>query len=186
MVLDMATTVAAYGKVKAKAQRGEADAAGLDDRSPGPAADGPQARRGGLPAADRRLQGLRSGAHRGLAGRHAQRRGHGPRRDRLQPRRHQHHQHRAGCHGHRFERLRRCRAISRPASTGWCATCRASERMPGVERIWLPGEQSHERRATNERDGIPLSAVLHRQLQDFAREIGIPALETIDTTKETT
>lgn len=63
---------------------------------------------------------------------------------------------------------------------------RASERMPGVERIWLPGEQSHGRRATNEGEGIPLSAVLHRQLQDFAREIGIPVLETIDTTKETT
>ena len=59
LVLDMATTVAAYGKVKTRAQRGEADARGLDDRSPGPAAHRPQARRRGLSFADRRLQGLR-------------------------------------------------------------------------------------------------------------------------------
>ena len=66
----------------------------------------------------------------GLAGRHAQRRGDGPRRDRLQPRRHQHHQHRPGRHGDRLERLRRRRAISRPASTGWCATCAPASACP--------------------------------------------------------
>jgi L-2-hydroxycarboxylate dehydrogenase (NAD+) len=60
VVLDMATTVAAYGKVKAKA-----------------ATHGPQARRRGLPAADRRLQGLRPGTRHRPARGHAQRRGDG-------------------------------------------------------------------------------------------------------------
>ena len=46
-------------------------ARGLDDRPAGPAADRPEARRRGLPAADRRLQGLRPGADRRPAGRHA-------------------------------------------------------------------------------------------------------------------
>ena len=45
IVLDMATTVAAYGKVKAKAQRGEIDARGLDDRPRGQAAHRSEARR---------------------------------------------------------------------------------------------------------------------------------------------
>jgi LDH2 family malate/lactate/ureidoglycolate dehydrogenase len=64
---------------------------------------------------------------------------------------------------------------------------RASERMPGVERIWLPGEQSQERRAANERDGIPVPSALLEQLDAFAREMGIPALRTTEPTpKETT
>jgi LDH2 family malate/lactate/ureidoglycolate dehydrogenase len=54
---------------------------------------------------------------------------------------------------------------------------RASERMPGVERIWLPGEQSHARRATNARDGIALPAALCRQLDAFALEMGMPTLQ---------
>jgi L-2-hydroxycarboxylate dehydrogenase (NAD+) len=54
---------------------------------------------------------------------------------------------------------------------------RASERMPDVDRIWLPGEQSHERRQINERDGVPLPAVLLRQLDTFAREMGLPVLQ---------
>ena len=53
---------------------------------------------------------------------------------------------------------------------------RASERMPGVERIWLPGEQSHDKRARNERDGMALPAALLKQLDDFARELGMPTL----------
>jgi L-2-hydroxycarboxylate dehydrogenase (NAD+) len=56
---------------------------------------------------------------------------------------------------------------------------RASERMPEVDRIWLPGEQSHERRLANERDGIPIASVLLGQLQTFARDVGIPALQAI-------
>ncbi len=62
IVLDMATTVAAYGKVKTKAQRGETMPEGwMMDRQGRPLTD-PQARQRGLPAAHRRLQGLRPGA----------------------------------------------------------------------------------------------------------------------------
>jgi L-2-hydroxycarboxylate dehydrogenase (NAD+) len=53
---------------------------------------------------------------------------------------------------------------------------RDSERMPGVERIWLPGEQSHERRALYERDGIPLAPALMTQLDKVALELGVPTL----------
>ena len=62
IVLDMATTVAAYGKVKTKAQRGETMPEGwMIDRA-GPAAHRSEARQRRLPAADRRLQGLRARA----------------------------------------------------------------------------------------------------------------------------
>ena len=53
---------------------------------------------------------------------------------------------------------------------------RDSERMPGVERIWLPGEQSHERRAQYEREGIPLAPALMTQLDKVALELGVPTL----------
>ncbi len=96
IVLDMATTVAAYGKVKAKAARGEMMPEGWMIDREGTAAHGSEARGRGLPAADRRLQGLRPGTRRGPHRGHAQRRGHGARRDRLQRRRRERHQHRAG------------------------------------------------------------------------------------------
>ena len=54
---------------------------------------------------------------------------------------------------------------------------RGSERMPGVERIWLPGEQSNERREANERDGMALPEALLKQLDTFAQELGIPTLQ---------
>jgi L-2-hydroxycarboxylate dehydrogenase (NAD+) len=53
---------------------------------------------------------------------------------------------------------------------------RASEKMPGVERIWLPGEQSHAKRESNERDGMVLPPTLLAQLDKFAIEIGISTL----------
>lgn len=55
---------------------------------------------------------------------------------------------------------------------------RASERMPDVERIWLPGEQSHEKRMTNARDGIAIGSVLLQQLDAFADEMGMPRLQS--------
>ena len=45
LILDMATTVAAYGKVKVAAQQGQDDAGRLDDRPRRPAADRPEPRR---------------------------------------------------------------------------------------------------------------------------------------------
>jgi len=53
---------------------------------------------------------------------------------------------------------------------------RASERMPGVARIWLPGEQSHGKRIANEREGLALPPALRAQLDGLARELAIPPL----------
>jgi LDH2 family malate/lactate/ureidoglycolate dehydrogenase len=54
---------------------------------------------------------------------------------------------------------------------------RGSARMPGVDRIWLPGEQSHARRTANERDGLALSPPLLAQLDTVARDLGISRLQ---------
>jgi LDH2 family malate/lactate/ureidoglycolate dehydrogenase len=56
---------------------------------------------------------------------------------------------------------------------------RNSERMPGVERIWLPGEQSHEKRVRYEKGGIPLPNVLVDELQALAHELGVSPLVTM-------
>jgi LDH2 family malate/lactate/ureidoglycolate dehydrogenase len=53
---------------------------------------------------------------------------------------------------------------------------RGSQKMPGVERIWLPGEQSHAKRIANERDGLALPPALRTQLDAFARDLGIAPL----------
>jgi len=53
---------------------------------------------------------------------------------------------------------------------------RGSQRMPGVDRIWLPGEQSHAKRIANQRDGLALSAALLAQLDTVARDLAIPVL----------
>jgi LDH2 family malate/lactate/ureidoglycolate dehydrogenase len=49
---------------------------------------------------------------------------------------------------------------------------REGERAPGVDRIWLPGEPEHERRAQRTRDGIPLAPQLVSELQRLAAEVG--------------
>ncbi len=51
-----------------------------------------------------------------------------------------------------------------------------SQRMPNVDRIWLPGEQSNARRIEYMRNGIPLAASLRQNLDQFADEIGIKRL----------
>jgi LDH2 family malate/lactate/ureidoglycolate dehydrogenase len=53
---------------------------------------------------------------------------------------------------------------------------RQSERLPGVERIWLPGEQSHLRRQTYAQEGIPLPAALHADLAELAQALRIEPL----------
>ena len=53
---------------------------------------------------------------------------------------------------------------------------RASERLPGVERIFLPGEQSDEKRERYSRIGVPLAAGLVRQLDELAYDLGIERL----------
>jgi LDH2 family malate/lactate/ureidoglycolate dehydrogenase len=53
---------------------------------------------------------------------------------------------------------------------------RGAERLPGVERIWLPGEQSHQRRQQYATTGIPLSAGVVADLTTLAGELGIAPL----------
>jgi len=55
---------------------------------------------------------------------------------------------------------------------------RDSEKMPGVERIWMPGEQSHARVAANRRDGIPLAPGVMAGLDRVAQELEIAPLRT--------
>jgi LDH2 family malate/lactate/ureidoglycolate dehydrogenase len=52
-------------------------------------------------------------------------------------------------------------------------TLRASPRLPGVERIWLPGEQSHLKRLDRMKSGIPLPPSLKKSLDELAKELGI-------------
>jgi L-2-hydroxycarboxylate dehydrogenase (NAD+) len=58
---------------------------------------------------------------------------------------------------------------------------RASERMPGVDRIWMPGEQSNDKRAAGEREGIAIGPVLLQQLDQFAQEMGMTKLSETST-----
>lgn len=53
---------------------------------------------------------------------------------------------------------------------------RKSQRLPGVDRIRLPGEGTHIARADNEKNGIPLPAALLEALGKLAGELGIAPL----------
>ena len=53
---------------------------------------------------------------------------------------------------------------------------RASQRLPGVDRIRLPGEGSHAARTDRMKNGIPLSAPLAASLDQLAGELKIAPL----------
>jgi LDH2 family malate/lactate/ureidoglycolate dehydrogenase len=53
---------------------------------------------------------------------------------------------------------------------------RESERLPGVDRIWLPGEQSRLTRLKREQDGVPIPGALRATLDTLADEVGAPRL----------
>lgn len=176
VVLDMATTVAAYGKVKAKAQRGEMMPLGwMIDRLGQPLLDPKRADEGflmpiggykgyGLSLIVGLLAGTLNGASMGK-----------------QVIDFNHDDTTVTNTGQAIM------AIDLSAFgdvAGFKARVdqlvrelRGSERMPGVERIWLPGEQSNERREANERDGMALPEALLKQLDTFAQELGIPTLQ---------
>jgi LDH2 family malate/lactate/ureidoglycolate dehydrogenase len=60
------------------------------------------------------------------------------------------------------------------------ADLRASQRLPGVEQIRLPGDRRRACRIERLRDGIPLPVALMAQLDKLAGEIGIEALSARD------
>src|SRR5882757_352244 len=55
-------------------------------------------------------------------------------------------------------------------------TMRGAERLPGVERIWLPGEQSHLKRVDRLEHGIPMPKPLRDSLDAAARDLGVAPL----------
>jgi L-2-hydroxycarboxylate dehydrogenase (NAD+) len=55
-------------------------------------------------------------------------------------------------------------------------TMRGAERLPGVERIWLPGEQSHRKRQDRIANGIPMPKPLRASLDSAARDFGVEPL----------
>ena len=54
---------------------------------------------------------------------------------------------------------------------------RGSQRMPGVARIAMPGERSEETRISRGRDGIPIAPALQRGLDQLADELKIAPLD---------
>jgi LDH2 family malate/lactate/ureidoglycolate dehydrogenase len=53
---------------------------------------------------------------------------------------------------------------------------RESQPLPGVERVWLPGEQSHNKRIERLAGGIPIPPTLQKSLDELASELDISAI----------
>jgi LDH2 family malate/lactate/ureidoglycolate dehydrogenase len=179
IVLDMATTVAAYGKVKTKALRGEMMPEGwMIDRTGKPLTDPKRAEEGmllplgGMEAGYKgfglaMIIGLIAGTLGGAA----------MGKDVID-------------FNHDDDSVTNTgQAICaiNVAAFGDVATFKAavdtlvrdfrdSERIPGVERISVPGERSAEMRATRTRDGIPIAPALMRNLDQLADELGMAKL----------
>ena len=175
VVLDMATTVAAYGKVKAKAKRGEMMPEGwMIDREGRPLLDPNRANEGFL---------LPIGGHKGyglalMVGLLAGTLGGGAMgRDVID-------------FNADFVSVTNTgqailmidlAAFGEPAQFKEAVDVlvrdlRNAERLPGVERIWLPGEQSHERRKRYREEGIPLGDALIADLRALAEALDIEPL----------
>jgi L-2-hydroxycarboxylate dehydrogenase (NAD+) len=54
---------------------------------------------------------------------------------------------------------------------------RNSQKLPGVERIWLPGEQSHAKLLERRAHGVPMPKALRDSLDAVARDLAIAPLE---------
>jgi LDH2 family malate/lactate/ureidoglycolate dehydrogenase len=175
VVLDMATTVAAYGKVKSRAQRGEALPEGwMIDRDGRPLTDPKRAEEGfllpiggykgyGLALVFGLLAGTLNGAAMG--------------RDVID---FNHDDASATNTGQAILAIDPA-AFGDPADFRLrvdevVREMRGSRRLPGVERIWLPGEQSHAKRIAYARDGIPVAPALLKGLDGLADELGVARL----------
>ena len=176
IVLDMATTVAAYGKVKAKAQRGEMMPEGwMIDRQGKPLLDPTKSDEGFLlPIGGYKgyglslVVGILAGTLNGAA---------------------------MGSQVIDFNKdfvsttnTGQAIAVIDPSAFGdidefkqnvdrLIQELRSAERMPGVDRIWLPGEQSHHKRNDHETKGVLLAPGLVKQLNELAAERHIAPLQ---------
>ncbi len=54
---------------------------------------------------------------------------------------------------------------------------RNSQRLPGVERIWLPGEQSHAKLMDRRAHGVPMPKALRDSLDAVARDLDVAPLD---------
>jgi len=179
IVLDMATTVAAYGKVKTKALRGETmpegwmiDRAGKPLTDPKRADEGMLLPLGGMEAGYKgyglaMIIGLLAGTLGGAA----------MGRDVID---FNHDDDSVTNTGQAIAAINVAAfgdvAVFKAAVDRLVRDFRGSERMPGVERIFVPGERSQQTRATRSRDGIPLPPALMRGLDQLADELGIAKL----------
>jgi len=176
VVLDMAPTVAAYGKVRLKAQRGEPMPVGwMIDRDGKPLTDAKRADEGYLlPIGDYKgyglslIIGILAGALNGAAlGRDV---------------------------------VDFVKETAKPTNTGHAVAAiaveafmppaafkravdavvrdiRNSRRLPDVERIFLPGEQSHAKFLERRANGVPMPKPLRESLDALARELNVAPLE---------
>jgi L-2-hydroxycarboxylate dehydrogenase (NAD+) len=175
IVLDMAPTVAAFGKVRLKMQRGEEMPVGwMIGRDGKPLTDPRRAEEGLLlPIGDYKgyglslIIGLLAGTLNGAAfGREVI--------DFVKE------QGKATNTGHAVmaisvEAFAPVAAFKRQVDAA-IRTMRGAERLPGVERIWLPGEQSHLKRQERAKSGIPMPKPLRDSLDAAARDLGIAPL----------
>ena len=172
IVLDMATTIAAYGKVKTKAQRGETMPVGwMMDRDGKPLTDPKRANEGFLlPIGEYKGYGLAlvigilSGTlNRAAMGRDVVDFNH----DDTTPTNTGHAivAISVEAFGPLDEFKRGIDALVRDI--------RGSRRLPGVERIWLPGEQSHAKRTERTKLGVPIPAALLASLNGLAADLAI-------------
>jgi L-2-hydroxycarboxylate dehydrogenase (NAD+) len=176
IVLDMSPTVAAYGKVRLKAQRGEDMPVGwMIDREGKPLTDQKRADKGHLlPIGDYKgsglslIIGLLAGAlNRAALGRDV---------------------------------IDFVKEAGKATNTGQAIAAiaveafmppvefkravdrvirdiRNSRRLPGVERIWLPGEQSHAKLRDRRAHGVPMPKSLRDSLDAVARDFNIALLD---------
>ena len=56
---------------------------------------------------------------------------------------------------------------------------RNSARLPGVDRIWLPGEQSHGKRQRYADQGIPVPLAVKQDLDALSEQLQVPKLVTL-------
>ncbi len=172
IVLDMATTVAAYGKVKTAAQRGEAMPEGwMIDREGRPLTDPKRASEGlllpiggykgyGLALVFGLLAGTLNGAAMGRDVVDFNNDDTSPTNT-----------------GHVIVAINvamfRDIGEFKASVDQLIRDIRDSKRLPGVDAVRLPGEQSHATRAERSRLGIPLPQALATGLDQLADELGI-------------
>ncbi len=176
IVLDMATTVAAYGKVKAKAKRGEMMPEGwMIDRQGQPLLDPTRSEEGFLlPIGGYKgyglalIVGLLAGTLQGAAmGKDVV----DFNKDSVTPTNTG--QAILAINLEAFGEVN----VFKSAVDTLVQDIRASERLPGVDRVWLPGEQSHARRQAYGENGIPVAGALAKELEVLAKDLGVEPMQ---------